>query len=71
MIRNFIASLFVVAMFVVGASALTVRDHVRSDAVFRNSRTTSVPEGGSSAIYLLGTATVCMGAMIIRGRRTA
>jgi hypothetical protein len=29
---------------------------------------TAVPEGGSAAVYLLGTAITCLGAMVVRSR---
>jgi hypothetical protein len=31
-------------------------------------RTTSVPEGGSAAVYLLGAGITCLGAMVVRSR---
>jgi len=34
----------------------------------RNRRCEQVPEGGSSAIYLLGAGITCLGAMVIRAR---
>jgi hypothetical protein len=67
--------LAIVVMCCLAPATFADRGHRRvCDAVDesgdRNCRKVEVPEGGSTAIYLLGAGLTCVGAMFLRSRIT-
>jgi hypothetical protein len=44
------------------------KDHHNAKDNAKGCKPSSVPEGGSSAIYLLGAGLICTGAMFLRSR---
>jgi hypothetical protein len=61
----------VVALISIAPIALADRDRGGCDPRHPDKRCQQVPEGGSTAIYLIGAGLISLGAMVVRARSRA
>jgi hypothetical protein len=60
--------LAVVALLCLAPAAFPVQDHNNVRKGRENFQPVTVPEGGSSLVYVLGAGVTCLGAMLLRSR---